>query len=174
MLKHTYLYLSKLVTIAITDYAGIQQVLNSYVREPQQTLAYVKKMPPDFSPLRRLFIDTILPDPELDKNIVDCLLLPLGSRSARDAIAPISSLSEHGGMLLSTRDSVTDNVIPPQKTLLLDREHLKRRRVRVVSRDDPQASDRTSVLEVATFGPPMPQGKLTINEMVNTRLTITL
>ncbi|KAI8050385.1 hypothetical protein BDF22DRAFT_124506 [Syncephalis plumigaleata] len=145
------------VTIAITDYAGIQQVLSSYVREPQQTLGYAKKMPPDISPLRRLFIDTVLPDPELDKNIVDCLLFPLGNRSARDAIAPISSLSEHGGMLLSTRDAIANNVIPQQKTLLLDREHLKRRRIRVVSRDDPQANDRTSVLEVATFGPPMPQ-----------------
>ncbi|RKP28107.1 hypothetical protein SYNPS1DRAFT_11713, partial [Syncephalis pseudoplumigaleata] len=145
------------VTISIVDYAGIQQVLSSYVREPQHTLGYAKKMPPDLAPLRRLFIDTVIPDPELDKNIVDCLLFPLGNRSARDVIAPIASLAEHGGMLLSTRDGVTGNVVPPQKTLLLDREHLKRRRVRVLARDDPRASDAANVLEVATFGPPMPQ-----------------
>ncbi|KAI9598457.1 hypothetical protein BDF19DRAFT_235254 [Syncephalis fuscata] len=145
------------VTIGIVDYAGIQHVLSSFVREPQQTLTYVKKVAPDLSPLRRLFIDTLLPDPELDKNIVDCLLYPLGNRAARDAIAPVCSLTEHGGMLLGVRDSISDNVIPPQRTLLLDREHLKRRRVHVVSREDALANDRTSIVEVATFGPPMPQ-----------------
>ncbi|RKP09167.1 hypothetical protein THASP1DRAFT_10683, partial [Thamnocephalis sphaerospora] len=145
------------VTIALTDYASLQQVLGSYVREPQLTLGFAKKQPPDLAPLRRLFVDTVLPDPELDRSIVDCLLYPLGCRSGKDVIAPVCSLSEHGGMVLSARDAVSGNVLPPQRTLLLDREHLKRKRVRIIAPDAEQAGDRTSVIEVAVFGPPMPQ-----------------
>ncbi|KAI8073219.1 hypothetical protein BC940DRAFT_232010 [Gongronella butleri] len=94
-------------TIALADYPAMHKITRFYQEQTKQVLQYSKKVLPDLSSLRYLFIDSCVVKPDVNILIADKLLRPLGNTDDPMAVVcPVASLSEHGGMLLSLRDNL--------------------------------------------------------------------
>ena len=108
--------------------------------------------------MERLLIDTTIPDSSLNKEIEE-FFLRLGCSKAMDAVIPVCSLPEHGGMILSMRDLASPDAKLPEKILLLhlDRRSLQKDLIAIVPMDDPSLNDRKTTFQLACFGYPMPQ-----------------
>jgi acyl-CoA synthetase (AMP-forming)/AMP-acid ligase II len=90
-------------------------------------------------------IECIFSDPEFHEILADRWLRPLGNQRAREIVAPMLCLPEHGGMVVVMRDSLggEEHMIPnwegsadegkELKELLLDKEALKTNDVVVVA-----------------------------------------
>lgn len=110
------------------------------------TRNFSKRHPVDFSSLRLCMIECISSDPEFHEILADRWLRPLGNSRAREIVAPMLCLPEHGGMVICMRDwlggeehmllnmdAVEDIDRKELKELLLDKEALKTNDVVVVA-----------------------------------------
>ncbi|KAK6353057.1 hypothetical protein TWF696_005048 [Orbilia brochopaga] len=91
-------------TLILADYPGLKQVAYNYQQDPYTTRNFSKKQTVDFSHMKLCLIDCLTVDPEFHEILSDRWLRPLGNGRARDVVAPMLCLPEHGGMLISIRD----------------------------------------------------------------------
>ncbi|KAG0126427.1 hypothetical protein HOY82DRAFT_111421 [Tuber indicum] len=91
-------------TLCLADYPALKLVAYNYQKEPMVTRNFQKRLTVDFSTVRFMLIDALTVDPDFHEILADRWLRPLGNTRARDAVAPMLCLPEHGGMVISMRD----------------------------------------------------------------------
>ena len=68
------------------------------------TRNFVKKVEPNFGNLKICLIDCLTVDSEFHEILADRWLKPMRNPRARELVAPMLCLPEHGGMIISVRD----------------------------------------------------------------------
>ncbi|KAI9289485.1 hypothetical protein BC943DRAFT_271616 [Umbelopsis sp. AD052] len=186
-------------TIATADYTALQGVTRQFGFNRAEVMNYNKKQPADLSSLRLLLIDTLIVDSETDVHIAENLLLPLGVADPLQVVCAMSSLPEHGGMILSLRDylgpakleEVVSNDKPDKDgqsmsirwitaegssrdywECLLDREALKDNRIVVLATgaDVQEQLPTTKAVLATAFGFAMPEATIAVVDPETTAL----
>ncbi|CAK7271255.1 hypothetical protein SEPCBS57363_004524 [Sporothrix epigloea] len=91
-------------TLMAADYPGLKRNVYNYQADPMTTRNYKKGMEPNFHSVKLCLIDTLTVDPEFHEILADRWLRPLRNPHAREIVAPMLCLPEHGGMVISIRD----------------------------------------------------------------------
>jgi acyl-CoA synthetase (AMP-forming)/AMP-acid ligase II len=91
-------------TILAADYPGLKRAAYNYQQDPMATRNFVKKMEPNFGNVKVCLIDCLTVDSEFHEILADRWLKPMRNQRARDLVAPMLCLPEHGGMIISVRD----------------------------------------------------------------------
>ncbi|KAH8673783.1 acyl-CoA ligase [Xylariales sp. PMI_506] len=91
-------------TLMIADYPGLRTAAFNYQQDPMTTRNYKKGMEPNFQTVKLCLIDTLIVDSEFHEVLADRWLRPLRNPRAREVVAPMLCLPEHGGMVISVRD----------------------------------------------------------------------
>jgi len=91
-------------TVMVADYPGLKRAAYNYQQDPMTTRNFKKGMEPNFQAVKLCLIDTLTVDGEFHEVLADRWLRPLRNPRARDVVAPMLCLPEHGGMLVSVRD----------------------------------------------------------------------
>jgi acyl-CoA synthetase (AMP-forming)/AMP-acid ligase II len=173
--------LSKILIVAtllLGDYPGLKTVAYNYQYDPMVTRNFSKRHPVDFSSLRLCIIECISSDPEFHEILADRWLRPLGNLRARELVAPMLCLPEHGGMVVVMRDWLggEEHMMPAWdgnadevdrkelKELLLDKEALKTNDVVVVAQGEEarRRANEHGIVRVGGFGYPIADATLAI------------
>jgi acyl-CoA synthetase (AMP-forming)/AMP-acid ligase II len=93
-------------TLCLADYPALKLVAYNYQTEPFATRHFQKKFQVDFSTIKLMMIDALTVDAEFHEILADRWLKPLGNNRAREVVAPMLCLPEHGGMVIAMRDWV--------------------------------------------------------------------
>ncbi|KAK4631032.1 hypothetical protein CLAFUR4_03808 [Fulvia fulva] len=91
-------------TVMVADYPGLKRAAYNYQQDPMATRNFKKAMEPNFSSVKICLIDCLTVDTEFHEILADRWLKPMRNPRARDLVAPMLSLPEHGGMIISVRD----------------------------------------------------------------------
>jgi acyl-CoA synthetase (AMP-forming)/AMP-acid ligase II len=91
-------------TLLVADYPGLKRAAYNYQADPMTTRNFKKNFEPNFQAIKLCLIDTLTVDCEFHEILADRWLKPLRNNRARDAVAPMLCLPEHGGMVISVRD----------------------------------------------------------------------
>ncbi|CRK09618.1 hypothetical protein BN1708_002220 [Verticillium longisporum] len=91
-------------TILVADYPGLKRAAYNYQQDPMTTRNFKKGMEPNFQTVKICLIDTLTVDSEFHEVLADRWLKPLRNPRAREVVAPMLCLPEHGGMIISIRD----------------------------------------------------------------------
>ncbi|KAK3678804.1 hypothetical protein LTR78_001257 [Recurvomyces mirabilis] len=91
-------------TLLVADYPGLKRAAYNYQQDPMATRNFTKKMEPNFSCLKLCLIDSLTVDTEFHEILADRWLRPMRNTRARELVAPMLCLPEHGGMIISVRD----------------------------------------------------------------------
>lgn len=91
-------------TLMVADYPGLKRAAYNYQTDPMATRNFMKKFEPNFSTVKLCLIDTLTVDSEFHEVLADRWLRPLRNTRARELVAPMLCLPEHGGMVISVRD----------------------------------------------------------------------
>lgn len=91
-------------TIMVADYPGLKRTAYNYQQDPMATRNFKKNSEPNFSTVKICLIDTITVDSEFHEILADRWLRPMRNPRAREIVAPMLCLPEHGGMIISVRD----------------------------------------------------------------------
>lgn len=91
-------------TLMVADYPGLKRAVYNYQQDPMTTRNYKKGMEPNFASVKLCLIDTLTVDSEFHEVLADRWLRPLRNTRAREVVAPMLCLPEHGGMVISIRD----------------------------------------------------------------------
>ncbi|KAJ8111453.1 hypothetical protein ONZ43_g5617 [Nemania bipapillata] len=91
-------------TLLVADYPGLKQAAFNYQQDPMATRNFKKGMDPNFQHVKLCLIDTLTVDSEFHEVLADRWLRPLRNPRAREVVAPMLCLPEHGGMVISVRD----------------------------------------------------------------------
>ncbi|KFA55817.1 hypothetical protein S40293_01876 [Stachybotrys chartarum IBT 40293] len=91
-------------TVMIADYPGLKRAAYNYQQDPMTTRNYKKGMEPNFQSVKLCLIDTLTVDCGFHEVLADRWLRPLRNPRAREVVAPMLCLPEHGGMVVSVRD----------------------------------------------------------------------
>lgn len=91
-------------TIMAADYSGLKIAAYNYQQDPMSTRHYKKNSEPNFSSVKLCLIDTLTLDLEFHEILTDRWLRPMRNPRAREIVAPMLCLPEHGGMIISVRD----------------------------------------------------------------------
>ncbi|KAL2270482.1 hypothetical protein VTJ83DRAFT_2666 [Remersonia thermophila] len=91
-------------TIVVADYPGLKRAAYNYQTDPMATRNFKKGMEPNFQTVKLCLIDTLTVDCEFNELLADRWFRPLRNPRAREVVAPMLCLPEHGGMLISVRD----------------------------------------------------------------------
>lgn len=91
-------------TLLVADYPRLKCAVYNYQSNPMATRNFRKGLEPNFSTVRLCLIDTLTVDPEFEELLADRWLRPLRNQRAREVVAPMLCLQEHGGMVISMRD----------------------------------------------------------------------
>lgn len=91
-------------TIMVADYPGLKRAAYNYQQDPMATRNFKKNMEPNFSCVKLCLIDSLTVDSEFHEILADRWLKPMRNPRARELVAPMLSLPEHGGMIISVRD----------------------------------------------------------------------
>lgn len=91
-------------TILVADYPGLKRAAYNYQQDPMATRNFTKKMEPNFISVKICLIDCLTVDTEFHEILADRWLKPMRNPRARDLVAPMLCLPEHGGMIISVRD----------------------------------------------------------------------
>ncbi|CAA9960775.1 acetyl-CoA synthetase protein [Pyrenophora teres f. maculata] len=90
--------------ILIADYPGLKRAAYNYQQDPMATRNFKKNTEPNFATVKICLIDTLTVDCEFHEILGDRYFRPLRNPRARELIAPMLCLPEHGGMIISVRD----------------------------------------------------------------------
>ncbi|KAF9352696.1 hypothetical protein BGX26_009506, partial [Mortierella sp. AD094] len=90
-------------TMALGDYEGVRELIQARNRK-QDVQQSSSSSSSSLSSLETFLIDTVTVQPIVDRQFASDFLTPLGVSNPEKVIIPISSLPEHGGMILSMRD----------------------------------------------------------------------
>lgn len=91
-------------TLMVADYPGLRTAAFNYQQDPMTTRNFKKGMEPNFQHVKLCLIDTLTVDSEFHEVLADRWLRPLRNPRAREVVAPMLCLPEHGGMVISVRD----------------------------------------------------------------------
>lgn len=91
-------------TLLVADYPGLKRAVYNYQADPMTTRNFKRNFEPNFSSVKLCLIDTLTVDAEFHELLADRWLKPLRNPRAREIVAPMLCLPEHGGMLISMRD----------------------------------------------------------------------
>jgi acyl-CoA synthetase (AMP-forming)/AMP-acid ligase II len=91
-------------TLMVAEYPGLKRAAYNYQQDPMTTRNFKKGMEPNFQSVKLCLIDTLTVDPEFHEVLADRWLRPLRNPRAREVVAPMLCLPEHGGMAISVRD----------------------------------------------------------------------
>ncbi|KAB8257264.1 hypothetical protein BDV32DRAFT_85800 [Aspergillus pseudonomiae] len=91
-------------TIMAADYPGLKIAAYNYQQDPMATRHYKKNSEPNFGSVKLCLIDTLTVDAEFHEILADRWLRPMRNPRAREIVAPMLCLPEHGGMVISVRD----------------------------------------------------------------------
>ena len=91
-------------TLMVADYPGLKRAAYNYQSDPMTTRNFKKGIEPNFSSVKLCLIDTLTVDSEFHELLADRWLKPLRNQRAREIVAPMLCLPEHGGMIISVRD----------------------------------------------------------------------
>lgn len=169
-------------SILLTDYPALKQVAYNYQSFPHLTRNFSKKQPVDLSSIQWCLIDALTVDTEFHEILQDRWLKPLGNKNYRDVVAPMLTLSEHGGMVIAMRDwlkgqeklgctlkepSMDDENCGPTdlSEVLLDKASLTTNNVKIVTSSPGRNSiseDSRKYIRVGGFGFPLPDATLAI------------
>ena len=170
------------ISILLADYPGLKQVAYNYQSFPHLTRNFSKKQPVDLSSIQWCLIDALTVDTEFHEVLQDRWLKPLGNKNYRDVVAPMLTLSEHGGMVIAMRDwlkgqeklgctittpSMDDENCGPTdlSEVLLARSELTTNSVKIVTSSPSRNSiseDSRKYIRVGGFGYPLPDATLAI------------
>ncbi|KAF2726371.1 AMP-binding protein [Polychaeton citri CBS 116435] len=91
-------------TVMVADYPGLKRAAYNYQQDPMATRQFKKGMEPNFGAVKICLIDTLTVDSEFHEILADRWLRPMRNQRARELVAPMLCLPEHGGMVVSIRD----------------------------------------------------------------------
>lgn len=91
-------------TLMAADYPGLKRAAYNYQQDPMTTRNFKKNFEPNFASVKLCLIDTLTVDCEFHEILADRWLRPLRNPRAREIVAPMLCLPEHGGMVISVRD----------------------------------------------------------------------
>ncbi len=91
-------------TVMAADYPGLKITAYNYQQDPMATRHFKKNSEPNFASVKLCLIDTLTVDPEFHEILADRWLRPMRNPRAREIVAPMLCLPEHGGMVISVRD----------------------------------------------------------------------
>lgn len=91
-------------TLMLADYPGLKRAAYNYQQDPLTTRNFKKGMEPNFKEVKLCLIDTLTVDSEFHEVLADRWLRPMRNPRARELVAPMLCLPEHGGMVISMRD----------------------------------------------------------------------
>ena len=91
-------------TLMVADYPGLRTAAFNYQQDPMTTRNFKKGTEPNFQSVKLCLIDTLTVDSEFHEVLADRWLRPLRNPRAREVVAPMLCLPEHGGMVISVRD----------------------------------------------------------------------
>lgn len=91
-------------TLLSADYPGLKRAAYNYQADPMTTRNFKKNFEPNFSSVKLCLIDTLTVDSEFHEILADRWFRPLRNTRARELVAPMLCLPEHGGMVISVRD----------------------------------------------------------------------
>jgi len=91
-------------TLMLADYPGLKRAAYNYQQDPMTTRNFKKGIEPNFQHVKLCLIDTITVDSEFHEVLADRWLRPMRNPRARELVAPMLCLPEHGGMVISMRD----------------------------------------------------------------------
>ncbi|KAL8816173.1 MAG: hypothetical protein Q9223_004773 [Gallowayella weberi] len=91
-------------TLMAADYPGLKRTAYNYQTDPMATRNFKKNFEPNFASVKLCLIDTLTIDSEFHDLLADRWLRPLRNPRARELVAPMLCLPEHGGMVISIRD----------------------------------------------------------------------
>lgn len=91
-------------TLLVADYPGLKRAVYNYQADPMTTRNFKRNFEPNFSSVKLCMIDTLTVDVEFHELLADRWLKPLRNPRAREIVAPMLCLPEHGGMVISMRD----------------------------------------------------------------------
>lgn len=171
------------VTVLLNDYLSLKQVVYNYQSFPQYTRKFSKKEV-DFSKIKWVLIYTSIVDGEFHEILTNRWLKPLGCKNVDNVVAPLLTLSEFGGMVISMRDwigeehklntkivsSLTEDDessrnISSLSEVLIDKQSLTTNTVKVISDRPPPITENyrsTDFLRIGSFGYPLPDATLAI------------
>lgn len=159
--------------LLLADFLGLKRVTYDYQQAPNATRYFLKTQRVDFSSIKWVLINALTVDGEFIEVLTERYLKPLGCQQARNAINPMLTLSEYGGMVISIRDWLggAENLgLDPAmranddlSSVIIDKEALSRNIVRVVETNPVEPDDHSSdILRVDAFGYPLPDATLAI------------
>lgn len=91
-------------TVMVADYPGLKRAAYNYQQDPMATRNYKKGIEPNFGSVKICLIDSLTVDSEFHEILADRWLRPMRNQRAREVVAPMLCLPEHGGMIVSVRD----------------------------------------------------------------------
>ncbi|KAI9849152.1 MAG: putative NRPS-like protein biosynthetic cluster [Sclerophora amabilis] len=91
-------------TLMLADYPGLKRAAYNYQSDPMTTRNFKKNFEPNFSSVKLCLIDTLTVDSDFHEILADRWLRPMRNPRAREIVAPMLCLPEHGGMVISMRD----------------------------------------------------------------------
>lgn len=159
--------------LLLADFLGLKRVTYDYQKAPNATRYFSKTQRVDFSPVHWVLINALTVDGEFIEVLSERYLKPLGCQNARNAIIPMLTLSEYGGMVISMRDWLgrTENLgiglsgkeSDDLSSVVLDKGALAQNQVRILE-SNPFETDEysSSSLRVDAFGYPLPDATLAV------------
>ncbi|KAH5812400.1 hypothetical protein HBI93_218860 [Parastagonospora nodorum] len=90
--------------VLVADYPGLKRAAYNYQQDPMATRNFKKNSEPNFSAIKICLIDTLTVDCDFHEILGDRWFRPMRNPRARELIAPMLCLPEHGGMIISVRD----------------------------------------------------------------------
>lgn len=175
------------VSVLVADYLGLKQVTFNYQSFPQLTRTFNKKVAVDLSCVQWCLINALTVDCEFHELLTDRWFRPLGCKNSREVVSPMLCLSEYGGMVISMRDwlgnemklgctfhkplnmdeEVQAETSSDLSQVLIERDSLNTNSVKVVSDRPPRNPsdidrDSSKFILVGAFGFPLPDATLAV------------
>ncbi|CAK9439986.1 uncharacterized protein LODBEIA_P40860 [Lodderomyces beijingensis] len=160
-------------SLLLTDYLGLKRVTYDYQQSPSATRYFSKTQRVDFSSVKWALVNALTIDGEFMEILSQRYLRPLGCQHPENAIIPMLTLSEYGGMVISLRDWIglkerlgitfTEEDSNELSSVLIDKEALSRNLVKIVETNPSTSDDIASdLLRVDAFGYPLPDATLAV------------
>lgn len=160
-------------SLLLTDYIGLKRVTYDYQQSPNATRYFSKTQKVDFSSVKWVLVNSLTIDGEFMEVLANRYLRPLGCGQPENAIIPMLTLSEYGGMVMSMRDWLDndkEDTIGEFSSVLIDKDELSRNRIQIIETNPSANDDLTKdTLRVDAFGYPLPDATLAV---VNPELSI--
>ncbi|RCK55493.1 Uncharacterized protein C56F8.02 [Candida viswanathii] len=167
-------------SLLLADYFGLKRVTYDYQQSPSATRYFSKTQRVDFSSVKWVLVNALTIDGEFMEILSQRYLRPLGCQHPDNAIIPMLTLSEYGGMVISLRDwiggkdklgiPIRDDDSNDLSSVLIDKDALSRNIVKIVETNPPANDDiGPDLLRVDAFGYPLPDATLAV---VNPELSI--